>query len=74
MSSGSWQDCLLGMACIILTGMGSVKEMKTDTSKFFSSLFALYSGIAFLSITAIFFTPIIDRILHILHMEDDSQY
>jgi len=52
--------------------MGPVVEMKTQEAKLFSSFYALYSGVAFLSITAVFFAPIIHRLLHILHVEDDS--
>jgi hypothetical protein len=55
---------------MILTGMGPVAEMKSATAKIFSSIYALYSGVAFLSITAVFFAPIIHRILHILHVEE----
>jgi hypothetical protein len=66
-----WLDSF-HMACMILTGMGPVVEMTTATAKIFSSLYALYSGIAFLTITAVFFTPIIHRILHILHVEQDG--
>jgi hypothetical protein len=57
---------------MILTGMGPVIEMKTFGAKLFSSIFALYSGIAFLSITAVFFAPIVHRIMHILHVEEDK--
>lgn len=60
------------MSCMILTGMGPVSEMKTDSAKLFSSIFALYSGVAFLSITAVFFAPIVHRLLHILHVEKDD--
>ena len=60
------------MACMILTGMGPVIEMKTDSAKLFSSLYALYSGVAFLSIVGVFLTPIVHRILHVLHIEKDS--
>jgi glucan phosphoethanolaminetransferase (alkaline phosphatase superfamily) len=60
------------MASMILTGMGPVAEMKTQASKLFSSFYALYSGIAFLSITAVFFAPIIHRVLHILQVEVDD--
>ncbi len=59
----------LHMASMILTGMGPVAEMKTDAGKLFSSFYALYSGVAFLSITAVFFAPIIHRLLHILQVE-----
>jgi len=57
---------------MILTGMGPVAEMTTAAAKLFSSFYALYSGVAFLSITAVFFAPIIHRILHILQVEIDE--
>lgn len=57
------------MACLILTGMGPVAEMQTAGAKIFDSLYALYSGVAFLTIAAVFFTPIVHRIMHILHVD-----
>ena len=63
-----WLDSF-HMSCMILTGMGPVAEMNTNGAKLFSSFFALYSGVAFLSITAVFFAPIVHRLLHILHVE-----
>lgn len=70
----SWLDSFY-MACMILTGMGPVAEMNSDSAKIFSALYALYSGVAFLSITAVFFAPVIHRLLHILHVEqtDDDR-
>lgn len=68
----SWLDSF-HMACMILTGMGQVAEMASDNAKLFSSLYALYSGVAFLSITAVFFAPIIHRLLHILHVEEEDE-
>jgi hypothetical protein len=67
-----WLDSF-HMACMILTGMGPVVEMTTERAKLFSSFYALYSGVAFLSITAVFFAPIVHRILHILHVEVISE-
>jgi hypothetical protein len=67
----SWLESFY-MSCMILTGMGPVAEMTTPMSKIFSSFYALYSGVAFLSITAVFFAPIIHRILHILQVETDE--
>ena len=61
------------MSCMILTGMGPVAEMNTNPAKLFSSFYALYSGIAFLSITAVFFAPIIHRLLHILQVEKNGK-
>ena len=65
----SWVDSFY-MASMILTGMVPVSEMSSDVAKLFSSFYALYSGVAFLSITAVFFAPMIHRVLHILHVED----
>jgi hypothetical protein len=67
----SWIDSFY-MAAMILTGMGPVSEMKTDAAKLFSAFYALYSGVAFLSMVGIFFAPIIHRLLHILHVEYDE--
>lgn len=61
------------MSCMILTGMGPVADMETEGAKLFSSFYALYSGVAFLSITAVFFAPIIHRLLHILQVENDDE-
>jgi hypothetical protein len=67
----TWLDSF-HMSCMILTGMGPVIEMKSTAAKIFSSLFALYSGVAFLSITAVFFAPIVHRLLHILQVEKND--
>lgn len=66
-----WLDSF-HMACMILTGMGPVVNMETTSAKLFSSFYALYSGVAFLSITAVFFAPVIHRLLHILHVEPED--
>lgn len=65
----NWMDSF-HMSCMILTGMGPVNEITTTSGKVFSSLYALYSGIAFLSILAVFFSPLVHRLLHILHVEN----
>ena len=64
----NWLDSFY-MSCMILTGMGPTAEMKTESAKIFSSFYALYSGIAFLSLTAVILAPVIHRVLHILHLE-----
>jgi len=66
----SWIDAFYN-ACMILTGMGPVAELQTGAAKIFSSFYALYSGIAFLSTIVIFLAPIIHRFMHIFHMEEE---
>ena len=68
----NWLDSF-HMTCMILTGMGPTSEMHTTNAKLFSSFYALYSGVAFLSIVAVFFAPIVHRILHILHVDRDEE-
>lgn len=63
-----WIDSFY-MSSMILTGMGPVTDMPSDGAKVFSSIYALYSGIAFLSITGVFLSPIVHRVLHILQVE-----
>ncbi len=60
------------MSALILTGMGPVAEMKTVAAKLFSSFYALYSGVAFLTMMATFLAPILHRLLHILHLDDEE--
>ncbi|GIV32814.1 MAG: hypothetical protein KatS3mg031_0349 [Chitinophagales bacterium] len=67
----SWLESF-HMACMILTGMGPVVELTRPSAVIFSSLYALYSGIVFLGISAIMFTPVLHRLLHILHVEEAS--
>jgi len=66
-----WIDAFYN-ACMILTGMGPVTELQTKTAKIFSSFFALYSGIAFLSTIVIFLAPIIHRLMHVFHLEEQE--
>ncbi len=65
-----WVDALLN-AAMILTGMGPVDRMVTTSGKLFATFYALYSGIAFLSMMAIMIAPILHRFLHRFHLEED---
>jgi hypothetical protein len=66
--SMSWTDALLN-ASMILGGMGPVDSLKTETGKLFASLYALYSGVVFLTTTAIVMAPLAHRLLHQFHAE-----
>ena len=59
----TWLDSLVN-ASMILTGMGPVDKAETDGAKWFSSLYAIYSGVAFLTSVAVIFGPIVHRFLH----------
>ena len=68
----NWVDSTSN-ASMILTGMGPVNRLTTDSAKIFASAYSIFSGVAFLSTVAIFFSPIAHRLLHILHVEDDDE-
>lgn len=65
-----WIDALLN-ASMILTGMGPVDPMKSDTAKLFASFYSIFSGVVFLSTVAVFLSPIVHRFLHKLHVDED---
>lgn len=67
----SWTDALLN-ASMILAGMGPVDPMKDTASKLFASAYALFSGVVFLSAVAIVLSPVLHRIIHSFHIDEDK--
>ncbi len=59
-------------AAMILSGMGPVHTPATPGGKIFAGLYAIYSGFAVLAIAAVTFAPVIHRILHRFHLEEDE--
>jgi hypothetical protein len=57
---------------MILTGMGPVDPLKSNAAKIFATFYALYSGIAFLTMIAVLMAPILHRFLHKFHMEENE--
>lgn len=55
---------------MILEAMGPVDVLKSNNAKLFAAFYALFSGIVFLSISAVLFAPIIHRFLHKFHLEE----
>jgi hypothetical protein len=58
-----WLDSLVN-ASMILTGMGPVDRAMSNGAKWFSSFYAIYSGVAFLTSVAVILSPIVHRFLH----------
>jgi len=65
-----WLDAFYNSS-MILTGMGPVNIITTDSGKWFASFYALYSGVAFLTTAGVMLSPLVHRILHILHAENE---
>ncbi len=65
-------DALLN-AAMLLGGMGPVGEIKSTAGKLFSTVFALYAGLAFLAVAATLFAPVFHRMLHRFHLEERAR-
>ena len=69
-----WYDSLLN-ASMILSGMGPVVDSSivlTKTAKVFASIYAIFSGVTFLTTFGIFLTPVLHRFFHKLHLEENE--
>jgi hypothetical protein len=63
----AWIDSLLN-ASMILGGMGPVDTLKTEGGKLFASFYALYSGLALISVAGLLLAPVAHRLLHKFHV------
>lgn len=66
-----WIDATLN-ASMILTGMGPVDKLPTDTAKLFASAYALFSGLVFITMIGVVLAPVMHRILHKFHIDDED--
>ena len=63
-----WLDAFVN-AAMILSGMGPLAPLTTAGGKLFAGIYALFSGVAFLTIVGILLAPIVHRALHKFHLE-----
>jgi hypothetical protein len=54
---------------MILTGMGPVAPISTPAAKVFATLYALFSGVFFLSMVAVLLAPALHHFLHRFHLD-----
>ncbi len=66
----AWLDAIHN-ASMILSGMGPVVEITTVAGKWFSSFYALFSGVVFITNIGIILAPVMHRMFHRLHIADD---
>ncbi len=58
-------------ASMILSGMGPVVTINSNAGKIFSSCYALFSGVVFITNVGIILSPALHRLWHKLHVEDN---
>jgi hypothetical protein len=67
----TWLDDFLN-AAMLLGGMGPVGEIQSAAGKLFAGFFALYAGLFFITSFAILAAPVIHRLLHKFHADEQS--
>ena len=60
-------------ASMILSGMGPLHNPETTGGKLFAGIYALYSGFAVLVIAAVMFAPLLHRVMHRFHLEEQDE-
>lgn len=68
-AGASWLDAFYN-ASMILSGMGPVITIDRADGKIFSSFYALFSGVVFITTIGVMLAPAIHRLLHRLHLEE----
>lgn len=66
----AWRDAFLNSA-MLMGGMGPVDAPMTDAGKLFAGLYALYAGLVFLVTLGLVFTPVVHRLMHKFHWQQD---
>lgn len=68
-----WLDSLLN-ASMILSGMGPIlTEEIPDAGKWFASVYALVSGVVFITTIGIIIAPVAHRVFHKFHLEEENE-
>ena len=65
-----WRDAFLNSA-MLLGGMGPVDPPRTDGGKLFAGLYALYAGLVFIVAAGLVFIPVLHRLMHKFHWDED---
>ena len=68
----AWRDAFVNTA-MLLGGMGPVDAPKTDGGKLFAGLFALYAGLVFLIVAGVLLAPVVHRVIHRFHWENEGK-
>jgi hypothetical protein len=63
-----WLDAVLN-AAMILTGMGPVAPISNPAAKVFATVYALFSGVFFLTMVAVLLAPALHHFLHRFHLD-----
>ncbi len=63
-----WTDAFAN-AAMIISGMGPLDPIRTPAGRIFAGVYAIFSGVAFLTTVGILLAPVVHRALHRFHLE-----
>lgn len=66
-----WLDGFLESA-MLLGGMGPVHAPVTSAGKLFAGCYALYAGLLFIAVGGYVLAPVVHRIAHRIHLEEND--
>ncbi|RDI40977.1 hypothetical protein [Aquicella lusitana] len=66
----SWVEAFLN-ASMVFSDMGQATPLRTQAGMLFGAFYALFCGIAYVSVVGVIFAPIIHRFLHRFHSNSD---
>jgi len=66
-----WPDAFLN-AAMLLGGMGPVNNPQSFGGKIFAGCYALYAGVLFLAVSAVVLGPVVHRVLHRFHWDEEA--
>jgi len=68
----TWADAFVN-ASMILSGMGPMGALNTTAGKIFAGFYALFSGLVFIMIIGLVFSPVVHRFFKKIHLDDDDE-
>jgi hypothetical protein len=68
----NWIDAFVN-ASMILSGMGPVSPLQSDSGKIFAGCYALYSGLTLIVATGLIIAPVLHRVFHRFHIDDGQR-
>jgi hypothetical protein len=60
-------------AAMILSGMGPLEPLKTPAGKLFAGAYALYSGLVLVMASGVVLAPVVHRMFHRFHLEQEAR-
>ena len=77
MAGYAWTEKMSGTdaflnAAMILSGMGPIGDLQSESGKLFAGCYAIFSGLLIVIATGVVLTPVFHRVLHRFHVATEE--